>query len=274
MIPARKQRWFGAWFARHAEARIRAGFAGLHVRGMHHLQTAALKGPVLIVSNHSAWWDPLLALVLVDRLCRLDGYAMMDANNLRRLPFFGLVGAFGVDLDQPRDGGLALRYAARLLDRPGRVCWVYPQGAERPHTAPLRFKPGSGALARLAPQATTVPIAIRYEHGGLERPEIYVDLGPPLPGTPDAAQNTAVQELAVSLGLAGLDAAICDGDRRGFQTFYPWSEPWLARVMTRALAWLTRPLRLSRAEAAPSEPYALHRSQRSAVAPPVGQPHH
>lgn len=243
MIAARKNRWFNAWFSRHAEGRIRASFCAMRVRGLEHLREAAARGPVLIVSNHTSWWDPLVCLTLVQRVLGLDGYAMMDAKNLRKLPFFALVGAFGVDLDSPADGAAALREAARLLDRPGRVVWIFPQGAERPHTErPLAFKPGSGAVSRLARQAEVVPLALRYAHGGVERPELLVDIAPAQRGGRDVEANRAAQERAVTEAMDRLEQVLGDPERDGFQTLFALREPALARWATAALSLLARAL--------------------------------
>ena len=245
MIASRKNRWFNDWFSRHAAGRIRGTFAGLHVRGLDQLRDAAARGPVLVVSNHTSWWDPLICLTLVSHLLRLDGYAMMDARNLSALPFFSLVGAFGVDLSSRTDGAAALRFAAGLLDRPGRVVWIFPQGAERPHTErPLAFKAGSGAVSRLSPGATVMPIGLRYAHGGAERPEIFVEIGPALSFTKDVEQNRAAQEEAVTAAMERIERALWEGHRegrwQGFETFFAWKEPAAARLATRALSAMTR----------------------------------
>ena len=84
---------------------------------------------MLVVSNHTAWWDPLVAILLSHRILNTDGFALMDAKNLRRLPCFGRVGAFGVDLDDQRDGARAIRYAAKLLIAKElsrrRLVWIF-----------------------------------------------------------------------------------------------------------------------------------------------------
>ena len=116
MIPARKGRLFRAWFAGHARTRLHDAFAAVRASGLDGARAALAAGPVQIVSNHTSWWDPLVVLYLTEHVLRCDGHAMMDAANLRRLPFFARVGAFGVDRTSAADGAAAIRYAARLLD--------------------------------------------------------------------------------------------------------------------------------------------------------------
>lgn len=240
MIPARKHGLFRWWFSGHARARLRASFSAVRAEGMDHLRAALAAGPALIVSNHTSWWDPMVVLYLTERVLRCDGHAMMDADNLRRLPFFAMVGAFGVDPASPSDGASAMRYAARLLDAPGRMVWVFPQGRERPVTErPLGFRPGSAEVARVA-RCVTVPIGLRYEHRGHERPELLMSIGEPLPWTKDVAGARAAHEAAVTARLDRLEAALGDGSADGFEALEQGGPSAAARWAEAALAAITR----------------------------------
>jgi 1-acyl-sn-glycerol-3-phosphate acyltransferase len=241
VIPARKNALFRWWFARHARGRLRACFAAVRVEGLEHLRAALAAGPALIISNHTSWWDPLVVLYLTEHVLRCDGHAMMDAVNLQRLPFFALVGAFGVDLADPSDGASAMRYAARLLNAPGRMVWVFPQGRERPVTErPLGFRPGSAEVARVA-KCATVPIGLRYEHRSDERPELLISIGESLPWTKDVTSARAAHEAAVTARLDRLDAALRDGSAAAFATLEATPLGAAARLAERMLVALTRP---------------------------------
>lgn len=250
MIPAAKRAGFERWFAATVDARLRRHFAQVDAFGLEHLERAAAMGPVIVVSNHCSWWDPVWAIVLSNRVLRLDAYALMDARNLRRLPFFARVGAFGVDLDQPRDGARAVRYARRLLDRPGRAVFVFPQGAERPSSwRPLGFRAGAAAIARGAPDARVVPMALRYEHTGDERPHLLVAFGAPLEGEPPAEGATAPRGRALEAGVAAQEATVeallqlLDArleSREGARTLHRFVPSWWSTWSERVLAWLAR----------------------------------
>ncbi len=241
MIPARKSPLFEALFARHARSRIARSFAALRVGGGPGARALAAGAPLLVVSNHTAWWDALVALVVSRATFDADGHALMDAENLRRLPFFGRVGAFGVDLDDPADGARALRYAAGLLDRPGRLAWIFPQGRERPITErPLGFHPGSAEIARLARRARVVPVGLRYELGEEERPVAWVSIGAAFDPDRDVHAGLARQEDAVTAELDRIDAAIRSGDAGAFPVLVKGDASPLDALATRALALLTR----------------------------------
>ena len=242
MIPSRPSRWFRRWFAGHARGRIARTFASVRVAGLERAREALRAGPTVTVSNHTAWWDPLVILWLTETLLGVESYAMMDARNLRRLPFFGLVGAFGVDLDDPRDGALAMRYAAKLLDRPARTVWVFAQGAERPVTArPLGFRRGAAEVARIA-KAPTLPVALRYEFGGEERPTLFIAFGEPIEPTRDVHAGHAAHEGAVTALLDTLDADPRDGAIARYIPVLAVAPGAVGRLAERCLAAMTRGL--------------------------------
>lgn len=244
MIPSRRSAAFTAWFAGHARGRIHKSFGRVFVRGLAGARELASRTPVLIVSNHTSWWDPLVLLHASEHLLGTEGHALMDAKNLRRLPFFSLVGAFGVDLDEPSDGAAAVRHAARLLDRPGRMVWVFPQGDERPITErPLGFRGGAAQVARVAKAAVTIPAAIRYEHAAEELPRLYLSFGAALPYERDVGAARASQEAAVLGEMDAIEASICGKsvDGEPFALAHRKDPAWPSVLAERMLAVMTAP---------------------------------
>jgi 1-acyl-sn-glycerol-3-phosphate acyltransferase len=244
VIPSAKSRWFTAWFERQAHRRLRAGFGTLRLAGREGLASALARGPVLVVSNHCAWWDPLVALVIAHhRFVVSDAYAMMDAGNLRQRPFFAKVGAFGVDRGSRRDGAEATRYAAGLLDRAGRLVWVFPQGEERPlHERPLRFFGGAASIAQRVPAATVLPVGLAYAFGSDAAPSVLVSVGSALTAAATAGGTRRAQVEAVEAELARIDRELARPGTQGFETHPLARPPWLEAVAERALAVLARPL--------------------------------
>ena len=161
---------------------------------------------MLLCAIHVAFWDGFVA-ELVSWRAGLAARAWMLASQLRRHPQLAWIGAFGAEEDA-RDGARALRHAARLLDRPGRAVWLFPQGRQRPQWArPLGFKGGAALLARRVPGAAVVPVALHYELGERERPEAWLRFGPPMaPGF-----STDALEAAVELQLFELARAVLEG---------------------------------------------------------------
>lgn len=240
MIRARRVNWFNAWFSGHARSRIRDTFGAVRVRGLEAARKHASAGSVLLVSNHTSWWDPLVALHVSTHLLGLAGHAMMDAKNLRRLPFFALVGGFGVELGNHEDGVAAIRYAAELLETPQNLVWVFPQGAERPiHERPLGFKRGAGEIARMAPKARVLPLGLQYEFGGVEKPTLWLSFGDVVPTGQDAGKNRTAQEEAVTTELERIEGAIGGSGAGEFATYWRMKDSAVGMAMERALAMMT-----------------------------------
>ena len=241
MIPARKSAWFRRWFAGHVAGRMRGRFETVRVAGLDRLRVALAQGPVLVVSNHVSWWDPMLVLVLTERIMPCDSFALMDAKNLTRLPFLGLIGGFGVDLTSAADGASVMRYAAKLLNAPGRLVWMFPQGRERPHTErPLGFRKGSAEIARVA-KAVTVPLALRYEFMHTERPHLIVDVGEAFAPERDVEKGRDLHEQRVTEALARIDGALIAGDLSAYETVLTTPRDRVGPWAERMLAWATRP---------------------------------
>jgi 1-acyl-sn-glycerol-3-phosphate acyltransferase len=187
----------------------------------------------LAVANHTCWWDPMMAMELSASQAGLETFAMMDAANLRRLRFFALVGAFGVELGSRRDGARAIRYGASLLREAGRVVWVFPQGGERPVHEPLRFLGGAARMAELA-GAAVVPVGFRYAFSSTPQPRALASIGSALPdGLTGAAAITAQQD-AVAAELATIDRHLARRDS-AFETIHHADPGWVDAFLTRAL---------------------------------------
>lgn len=186
-------------FARpYVRWRLARAFDGVWTSGLEEARARVAREPLIVAANHVAWWDPLL-LVWLDQALGGESVALMDAANLRRLPFMALVGAIGLD----RSGGGSslggLRTATAWLDRPGRVVFVFPQGRQRPsQVRPLGFARGVEWLARRS-RARVLPLSIAYGFRESHRPAAGLVLGPP------CAPDVAHLEAAVAGGLERLD---------------------------------------------------------------------
>lgn len=191
---------------------------GLRVAGLERARAAVQGGPVILAANHVGFWDSFLVVAL-DEALGTEGRALMHRENLSGLPFFGWLGAIPLDPARPREG---LRRAGALLDRPGRAVWIFPQGGHRPaHLRPLGFEPGVRLLARLAPRASTVPVALQYAWDEAAVPRAWVCFGEPLltaavaaPGGPERVEG------ATEAGLARIDRAL-GGDTAGWTQLVP-----------------------------------------------------
>lgn len=227
--------WFsrriaGPWLLR----RMGRTFFSVDAWGLDHLRSALALGPVLLLPNHSNWWDGFVELLL-ERHLGGDFHAMMDAANLAANPFLRWLGAFDAKLDSPRGAALALRRAQRLLSgaasggRP-RLVVLYPEGRlSSPRARPIAVRPGAEWLLRRVPLASAVPCARAFEFLGEDRPQVFLRFGPPMRRASTDAIRTALEAELDAL-LADLDARRAVGAERLLQGPLSLNKRWERRA--------------------------------------------
>jgi 1-acyl-sn-glycerol-3-phosphate acyltransferase len=228
LLDARKHPMLERAYARYGRRLLRRAFARVWVGGA---PWPAGGGPVIAFANHSAWWDPVLAFFLSHDVFRGDGYGLMEGAQLLKYPFFRRIGCFGATMEHPAEDarGLAL-HAARLLSGPltgqpaagdgerQRALWIFPQGVLLPARVPLVFRSGLARFSRAAPGAVLVPVAVRYEVRGEQRPECFVRVGPPSASTGEApARFTRRLERRLQDELDRLDADLTAAHPAGYR---------------------------------------------------------
>lgn len=234
---------FFRWFAGR---KLRGAMDGVYVRGLDTLRRRLAEGPVIVALNHASWWDILL-IIWLDGLVDADARAVMDARNLRRLPYFGLIGAVSLDRQDKAQGRRDLAGIATLLDRPNRLVFIYPQGRHRPTgIRPLGLKPGVRSLAAAA-QVPVVPISVQYGFRETEKITATIDIGAPLPPPADAADPAWLGGLEDALvaglgaGEAWLDRGHEDPDGGGFGVgIAPSRAAGQDGIAARMLGWIVR----------------------------------
>lgn len=189
--------------------RLRRAFDGLFVEGLESARELAARQPLLVAANHVCWWDALTILA-IDEPLGIESHCLMDAENLRRMPFFGWVGAVSLDRRSPRSSVRDLAAATRALDRAGRSLWIFPQGRQRPaHIRPLGLEPGVAWLANRT-GAAVLPLSLNYLFREAPQPTIVASFGRPLapPGRSSREKATWLLDLERAL-IQGLER----GDR-------------------------------------------------------------
>lgn len=227
MIPARKfplgERL--VWQLIHRSLRKYFDRVYFRMRGEYTAEQRATL-PMIIYANHSSWWDGYV-VALVERLIKVDGYLMMEEEQLRRYFFFAWAGCFSVDRHNTRSALHSLQYAAKLLkERPGRMVCLFPQGNISPNDRrPLGFYNGATYLARLAHPALLYPLAIRIEYLAEQRPALFISLGEALLVSTEQAKErhflqtyTRRLEESLTAELDQLRADVLTGDYSAFST--------------------------------------------------------
>ena len=234
---------FFRWFATR---KLAASLDGVYVRGLAPLREALDSGPVIVALNHVSWWDVML-IIWLDGYIHADMRAVMDAGNLRRLPYFGLIGAVPLERKDKQQTWRDIAAIAGLLDRPNRMLYIFPQGRHRPTgIRPLGLKSGVRVLAAQA-GVPVFPISIQYGFRETERIAATLDVGTPLSPPVDGADPTWLSHLEEALirglvaGEAWLDRGYRAPDGGGFEEAIPPSQAaGQDGLAARALAWMVR----------------------------------
>ncbi len=128
--------------------------------------------------NHNLWWDGLLPLYLNRKLFHQSARALMEDRQMKRYSFFSRIGAFSINLEDPRAALRSLRYAVESMKRPHSCLFIYPEGELQPagNSRP-EFKKGLAWLCKQLPEADFVPVAFHTHQFRGPKPELYINIG-------------------------------------------------------------------------------------------------
>lgn len=138
--------------------------------------------PLIVCLNHPSWWDPLLALTLaLKTFPHRRHYAAIDAEALRKYPFFERIGFFGVEAGASQGAMRFLARGAEVMQQSDAVLWLTAQGAfTDPRLRPTQLRGGIGHLARRVSRVAVVPLAIEYPFWEERYPEALAMWGEPI----------------------------------------------------------------------------------------------
>ncbi len=175
MLEAKKSQWFERIFQIYNRNLLKRRFHSIRVLGLDNFIKV---NSSIIYSNHSSWWDGLIAFE-ISKALRADSFIMMEEKQLRNLSLFRRLGAFSVVRENPRQAVKSLNYAVNLLkEKPSRTLWIFPQGKILPNDSrPILFYNGLARIIERVADCSAVPLAIRYEFLNEYKPEIFVKIG-------------------------------------------------------------------------------------------------
>jgi 1-acyl-sn-glycerol-3-phosphate acyltransferase len=165
------------WFKRY----LRYWYMPWHLHAVRISRRGGLPaipdGPLILVTNHPSWWDPIVLILLTDLLPERRHFAPIDAAALNRYRFFGKLGMFGVEPGKARS---FLRTGMAILETPGTALWITAQGRFADvRERPVRLQGGVGYLA--ARRGQVLPVALEYPFWHERAPEALVRFGDLLP---------------------------------------------------------------------------------------------
>lgn len=102
----------------------------------------------------------------------------MEDKQMCQYPFFSRIGAFSINLENPRSSIKSLRYAVGSMERDNACLFIYPEGKLSPvsDSKPV-FKEGLSWLYQKTEGVDFVPVAFYIDHSKGDKPDLYIAIG-------------------------------------------------------------------------------------------------
>lgn len=212
-MEARHTAWAEFVFDLYVTRLFKRHFHAMTLLGEPPQPDAALS--LLLLPNHSTWWDGFFIHLLNKKILRRRPYVMMLEEQLARYPFFTRLGVFSINPRSAADTRASLRYAANVLQERTNLLAIFPQGELLPwEKRPLAYKRGLETILRLHEGCVNLlPLAIRTEFLGEQKPSAFFLFGESLRASRDALPSAAALEQRQILLLEQLRQMIVRGER-------------------------------------------------------------
>ena len=177
MIRAQHRLWADFIFQPYLTRLFKRNFHTIQVLGA--LPEIPPHLPLLLLPNHSTWWDGFFVYLLNKRIFRRTAYLMMLEEQLSSYRFFAKIGAYSIEPKYRQGIVESLGYTVELLNQRTSLVSVFPQGELLPwQTRPLGYKRGvEWILQKYGKSVAVLPLAIRTEFLGEKRPSAFFLFG-------------------------------------------------------------------------------------------------
>jgi hypothetical protein len=180
MIYAKHKKWADWIFQHYLNRLFKRHFYSLTL--LPPLPTFNLEKPLLLLPNHSSWWDGFFIYLLNKKVLHRKAYLMMLEEQLQQNRFFRFLGAYSIKSDTFKGVKHSLQYTINLLNRrdePLLVCF-FPQGELQCwDKRPILFRRGLEFLLKsITREIDLCFLGIRIEFLKEQRPEVFMQFSP------------------------------------------------------------------------------------------------
>jgi 1-acyl-sn-glycerol-3-phosphate acyltransferase len=187
-LPPFSKTRFG-WFMAYVRWFFRRHFHALRLLAGTHPEIRGKS--VVIYTNHPGWWDPLIFLLVAERLYpdRLN-YGPIDSAALGKYRFLESIGFLGIEPGTWRGSKKFLRYARASQRRDDTIFWITAAGSfVDTRVRPVPIRPGVAHVAS-GGSGLLVPMAMEYPYWNERLPEAVVAFGEPIDLSTAPARTT------------------------------------------------------------------------------------
>jgi 1-acyl-sn-glycerol-3-phosphate acyltransferase len=179
------------WIGRRVGGMIRRSVRA-RFRKVYWVPPTSIPDQCIFVASHHGWHDGYIMFHVVTALQRRS----LDwIQEFASFPLFAKVGGMPFPLGDAVARAVTVKKTIRLMRDEKRSLILFGEGVL--HRGPEIWEIGKSlsVVSKAVPEAAIIPVAIRYDMGIHERPEVFVTFGNPLIGGQDISQRVR-EELA------------------------------------------------------------------------------
>ncbi|MCX7737608.1 MAG: lysophospholipid acyltransferase family protein [Candidatus Kapabacteria bacterium] len=181
MIQANHKKWAEFIFEKYLNSILKKSFKSLNLMG--EIPDVKDDKQLIILPNHSTWWDGFFVWYLNRIIFRRKFYLMMLESRLEKYNFFTKLGAFSINQTNPKSILETFSYINKILQSDERILLnYYPQGELLPNfIRPIKINPGIIKIIKNYPSELIVlPLGIRIEFLVERFPFVFFNFGEPI----------------------------------------------------------------------------------------------
>lgn len=174
-IPADESRFYIWFFDHYTKCSLKRRFKQVWIKQNYK---PLPDSKTIYFLNHNSWWDGLIPLYLNQNFFHQNARAIMEDKQMLQYSFFSKLGAFSINLENPKASLTSLRYALESMQRKKASLFIYPEGKITPVSEKEpEFKQGLAWLRTKTEEIDFVPIAIYSHMLRSSKPELYLSIG-------------------------------------------------------------------------------------------------
>lgn len=170
---------------------------------------------LIITPNHFSWWDGFFAAYYADKIIHRKIHLLMLEEQLKRYWFFNKVGAYSINISNPKSMIETINYTADVLNDKNNFVVYYPQGKiESYDKRPPTLKEGIiKVVERIKIPTEILPVIFKIVYSTNKQPDILVRTGKKIPVNPGESFFNKVNDVFNDT-LNQLDEYVLTGNER------------------------------------------------------------
>ena len=215
MIHADHRKWADFIFKFYLNRLFKHHFHAIHLMGP--VPQFDKQKPILMLPNHSTWWDGFFFYLLNKNVYKRKMFLMMLEEQLEKNKFFRRLGAFSVNGGSVKELRAFLKYTTEVLNNsiePVLMC-IFPQGELQPwNTRPLKFKRGLELILNIINSKVTLCyLGIKVEFLNEQRPDVFLEISPEIEFDKKNLLLIKNLETSFNLFINQMEKKIVNGER-------------------------------------------------------------